>query len=123
VIRLGLDLVALDEIDRLVERRWIVTYFFAEAEMAHAATLGDSRRREFLAGRFAAKEAVLKVLGVGLFDGVRPRDIAVEPVGSGAPRVTLSESAAAAAGRAEIAQVTVSISHKRELVAAVAAGW
>jgi holo-[acyl-carrier protein] synthase len=123
VIRLGLDLVSLDEIDRLVERRWFVTYFFAESEMAHAAALGRSRRREFLAGRFAAKEAVLKVLGVGLFDSVRPRDIAVEPAASGAPLVRLSESAAEAAGRAEIAQVTVSISHKRELVAAIAAGW
>ncbi len=123
MIRLGLDLVSLGELDRLVERRWFVTYFFAEAEMAHAATLGGSRRREFLAGRFAAKEAVLKVLGVGLFEGVRPRDIAVEPVGSGAPRVTLSDTAAVAAARAEIAQVTVSISHKHEMVAAVAAGW
>ena len=123
MIRLGLDLVSLGEIDRLAERRWFVTYFFADTEMAYAATLGDSRRREFLAGRFAAKEAVLKVLGVGLFEGVRPRDIAVEPAGSGAPRVTLSETAAAAADRAEIAQVSLSISHKHDMVAAVAAGW
>ena len=123
MIRLGLDLVALDELDRLVERRWFVRYFFADVEMAYAATLGAARRREFLAGRFAAKEAVLKVLGVGLFDRVTPRDIVVEHAADGAPRVRLADSAAQAARRAEIGQVNVSISHKRELVAAIAAGW
>ena len=122
-MRLGLDLVALDEFDRLVQRRWFVSYFFADVEMAHAATLGDSRRREFLAGRFAAKEAVLKVLGVGLFEQVTPSHIVVGRAGSGDPRVTLAGTAAQAAQRAEIGQVTVSISHKRELVAAIAAGW
>lgn len=122
-MRLGLDLVALDEFDRLVERRWFVRYFFADAEMAHAATLGDARRREFLAGRFAAKEAVLKVLGVGLFDRVVPRDIVVGRTDAGEPRVTLADTAAQAARHAEIGQVTVSISHKRQLVAAIAAGW
>lgn len=122
-MRLGLDLVALDEFDRLVERRWFVQYFFADAEMAFAQTLVDSRRREFLAGRFAAKEAVLKVLGVGLFEQVLPRDIVVERADSGDPVVTLADTAAVAAQAREIGQVTVSISHKRELVAAIAAGW
>ncbi|MBB5874102.1 holo-[acyl-carrier protein] synthase [Allocatelliglobosispora scoriae] len=123
MMRLGVDLVAVDELDRLIERAWFVRYFFADVEMAHADTLSGTRRREFLAGRFAAKEAVLKVLGVGIFDSVVPRDIVVERGSSGAPTVTLADSAALAAQRVEIEQVNVSISHKRELVAAVAAGW
>lgn len=123
MIRLGLDLVALDEFDRLVQRGWFVRYFFSDVEMAHAATLATTRRREFLAGRFAAKEAVLKVLGVGLFDRVVPRDIVVEREACGAPRVRLADSAASAASAVEIEHVNVTISHKRELVAAVAAGW
>lgn len=123
MIRLGLDLVALDELDRLVRRRWFVGYFFADAELAHADTLGETRRREFLAGRFAAKEAVLKVLGVGIFDRVVPRDIVLARADTGAPQVTLTDSAARAAGEAGVSQVNVSITHKRDLVAAIAAGW
>jgi holo-[acyl-carrier protein] synthase len=122
-MRLGIDILQADELDRLVERAWFTRYFFAETELYHASTLTGERRREFLAGCFAGKEAVLKVLGTGLFDGVAPRDIALGRTAKGAPTVTLRASAARAAGRARVRRVTVSITHKRGLVAAVAAGW
>jgi holo-[acyl-carrier protein] synthase len=122
-VRLGIDLLAVDELDRLVRRTWFTRYVFAETELADASTLSGSKRREFLAGRFAAKEAVLKVLGVGLFEGVAPRDIAVTRMPSGAPHVTLRHSAARAAQCAEITHVTVSITHKRGLAAVIAVGW
>lgn len=122
-MRLGIDLLAIDELDRLASRSWFTRYVFADAELAEASGLSGARRGEFLAGRFAAKEAVLKVLGVGLFDGVAPRDIAVGRLDSGAPQVTLGGSAARAAQRVQISHVTVSITHKRGLVAVVAAGW
>jgi len=122
-VRLGIDLVAVDELDRLLRRGWFVRYVFAAEELAQAETLGDSRRREYLAGRFAAKEAVLKVLGTGLFEGVAPRDIALLRRSGGAPHVTLRGSAAQAARSASITHVTVSVTHKRDLVAVVAAGW
>jgi holo-[acyl-carrier protein] synthase len=122
-VRLGIDLLAVDELDQLVRRPWFTRYMFAAAELSAAAALHDSRRSEFLAGRFAAKEAVLKVLGVGLFDGVAPRDIAVTSMPSGAPLVTLHASAARAAQRADISSVTISITHKRGLAAVVAMGW
>ncbi len=122
-MRLGLDLVALDELDRLVERRWLTRYLFADTEMAYAATLASRRRTEFLAGRFAAKEAVLKLLGVGLFQGVAPRDIALDRTATGAPRVSLRDTAERAAASAGVTGVAVSITHKRGLAVAVAVGW
>lgn len=122
-MRLGVDLLCLSDLDRLVRRRWFARYAFAEAELAQARALGGARRREFLAGRFAAKEAVLKVLGTGLFQGVAPRDIAVLRTGPGAPEVTLCGGARPAARAAGITHLTVSITHKRDLIVAVAAGW
>jgi holo-[acyl-carrier protein] synthase len=122
-MRIGIDLLRADELDRLATRDWFMRYVFADVESAQAATLARDRRREFLAGRFAAKEAVLKVLGVGLFQGVSPRDIAVGRLDCGAPQITLLASAARAAQRARIGTVTVSITHKDGMVAAVAAGW
>lgn len=122
-MRIGVDLLEAGELDRLARREWFVRYIFADVELTQAATLTGERRREFLAGRFAAKEAVLKVLGVGIFQGVAPRDVAVGRLGCGAPDVTLRAGAARAARRARIRNVTVSITHKNGMVAAVAAGW
>ena len=122
-LRLGLDLLPLSDLDRLTGRAWFTRYAFAERELAQADTMAASRRREFLAGRFAAKEAVLKVLGTGLFQGVVPRDIRLVRGRTGAPEVELVGSARAAATRAGVRAVSVSITHKDSLVAAVAAGW
>ncbi|MBF9129251.1 holo-ACP synthase [Plantactinospora sp. S1510] len=122
-MRLGIDLLAVNELDRLAQRSWFTRYVFADVELAHAERLSGQRRREFLAGRFAAKEAVLKVLGMGLFEGVAPRDVAVAARPGGAPQVSLHGAATEAARRVDIEQVTVSITHKGGLVAAVAMGW
>jgi holo-[acyl-carrier protein] synthase len=73
----GVDLMSVSELDRLRGRRWFERYVYAQAELAAAAGMADRRRREFLVGRFAAKEAVLKALRVGLFQGVSPCDIVV----------------------------------------------
>jgi holo-[acyl-carrier protein] synthase len=122
-MRIGIDLLRADELDRLAKRDWFMRYFFADVEFAQAATLTGERRREFLAGRFAAKEAVLKVLGVGIFQGVAPRDIAVDRLDCGAPDIALRADAARVARRVQIRKVTVSITHKGEMVMAVAIGW
>ncbi|MFJ5121766.1 4'-phosphopantetheinyl transferase superfamily protein [Kitasatospora sp. NPDC088548] len=52
-------------------------FVYDEAELAAAEAFGPDRAREFLAGRSAAKEAVLKALGTGFTGGIRPRDVAV----------------------------------------------
>ena len=75
-----------------------------------------------LAGRWAAKEAVSKVLGLGI-RGVGWREIEIQRTPFGQPTVTLH-------GRAEerrrvlglAAPLTVSISHIRDLAVAVAVG-
>jgi len=123
VIRVGVDLLMLDELDRLLGRRWFDRFCFAGAELAEASGLTGDRRREYLAGRFAAKEAVLKVLGLGLFQGVAPREIAVIREVSGAPRIDLTGRARTAADQARLATISISITHKRDLVCALAVGW
>jgi holo-[acyl-carrier protein] synthase len=122
-MRLGIDLLRIDELDRLSARPWFLHYVFSDHELAYARSLALGRMREFLAGRFAAKEAVLKVLGAGLFQGVPPRDIHLGRTPDGEPAVALGGAATVAAHTRRIAEITVSITHKRELVAAVAVGW
>jgi holo-[acyl-carrier protein] synthase len=117
---LGVDVVRISEFDRLGTRPWFRRFVYAECELAYADSVGPSRRREFLAGRFAAKEAALKVLRTGLFGPVPPRDIAVDRAADGAPVVRLTGAAAEAAALLDLAGLTVSISHKDDLAAAVA---
>lgn len=119
----GIDLVTIGELDRLTTRPWFLRYVFADPEMAHARSLGPGRRREYLAGRFAAKEAVLKVLGIGMFNGVPPRDIWLLHTDLGGPVVDLHGAALGAARRNRISKVAVSITHKGDLVVALAVGW
>src|SRR5260370_40226427 len=56
-LRLGGDLLMLDELDRLHDRPWFIRFTSDGEELAHAATLSADRRREVLAARCADKEA------------------------------------------------------------------
>ncbi len=76
-------------------------------------------RVERVAGRWAAKEAVSKVLGLGV-RGVGWRDIEVLPNRAGQPQVRLHARAAARARVLGLEDVTVSISHERGTAVAVA---
>lgn len=114
--RVGIDVLDRRELARLITRPWFVRYCFAPEEIKRADRLGPARRLEFLTGRFAAKEAVLKLLGKGLLQGVPPRDICIDRAPSGAPAIRL-------VGRAvelRTSPVAVSITHKENVAAAVA---
>jgi holo-[acyl-carrier protein] synthase len=121
--RIGVDLLAVHDLDRLLGRRWFDRFVYTEAELAAGGAMARTRGREFLAGRFAAKEAVLKVLGRGLFQGVVPRDIGLVRDSSGGVAVSLRGSALARADLAGLSAISVSITHKGGLVCAMAIGW
>ena len=57
---------------------------------SNAIALNQKRYFEHLAGRFAAKEAVLKVLGTGWRGGIAWTDIEILPEPSGQPRTQLT---------------------------------
>ena len=90
----------------------------AELDLLRASATPD----QFLAGRFAAKEAVMKLLGTGWAQGVRFTDIEVLRSPDGIPLVTLHDVAAVRARSLGIRQVLVSITHTRDLAMAVAIG-
>lgn len=84
---------------------------FTAAERGTAVSLNDGRRNAFLAGRFAAKEAVLKAFGVGITGELPLTDIEVSAADSGAPTLILHDAALRAAEERGFATFTVSISH------------
>lgn len=115
---LGIDIIRVERIADALRRfgarfpRRILT----EAENAYVRD-----RPENLAGRWAAKEAVSKVLGLGV-RGVGWREIEIVRLPTGQPTVRLHDRALARAGQLGMERIAVSISHEREYAVAIAFG-
>jgi holo-[acyl-carrier protein] synthase len=108
----GIDIVETARIQEMVESHGqrFLDRCFTPAEQAYCA-LHPKRYFEHLAGRFAAKEAVLKVLGTGWRGGIAWTDIDVVKEASGQPKVALTGECAAVAARLGIGRWHLSISH------------
>jgi len=86
---IGTDLIEIDRIARVCGEygQRFLERLFTEAERAYFARWTDAAPS--IAGRFAAKEAVMKALGTGWGRGVRFCDIEIERRPSGRPNVVL----------------------------------
>ena len=108
----GIDIVETSRIRRSFEEHGerFLDRVFTAAEQRYCG-LNRKRYFEHLAGRFAAKEAVLKVLGTGWRGGIAWTDIEILPESSGQPKVELTGECARIAHDLGIARWHVSISH------------
>ncbi len=115
----GVDLLARGRLARSYERRGerLLARLFTPREIAEAG--GQIARLE---GRFAAKEACAKALGVGIGRVASWQEIEVVRLPSGKPALSLRGGAAARARELSLAAFDVSISDTRELVMAVVVG-
>ena len=118
ILGLGTDLVELPRFRLAMARRVnFAAKLFSPAEIAYSNRYKDPAPR--FAARFAAKEAVMKALGVGL--GAFPlRDVEVEKARSGAPSVKLYGKAAAIAEHRGVREWRLSLTHSSETAMAVA---
>ena len=117
VVGVGIDAVDIDRFRAVLGRRTNLGHrLFSDAERAYAAEATDPVPR--LATRFAAKEAVMKVLGVGLW-AFALRDVEVVRDGLGAPEVVLRGSAADLARAAGATRWHLSLTHTDDLALAV----
>lgn len=118
MIGIGTDLVDLDRF-RLVLARSprLAERLFSDEERAYAGRQADPTER--LAVRFAAKEAVMKALGVGL--GAFPlRDVEVVRAPSGRPELRLSGRAAALADERGVSSWLLTLTHTSHVAQAIA---
>ncbi len=118
VVGVGADLVDIATFERNVNvggDRWLAKVF---TDLERNDTDGRADR---LATRFAAKEAVVKALGVGFRDGASPRSVEIACTDDGRPYVTLRDGAADAAAVTGIKEVLISMSRDGGL--AMAAAW
>src|SRR5579884_2242310 len=121
VIGHGLDIVEVEHFRQLCENPGdgtLLASYFTPSELALVGS-GPARAQR-LAGRFAAKEAVLKALGVGWAQSIAWTDIEINALPSGAPVVVLHFRGAELATERNITSWLVSISHTATFAAATA---
>ncbi len=111
IVAHGIDLVDCPRIEKMVKRHGdnFVNRVFTAAEQAYAEANKD--RIEKLAGRFAVKEAILKLIGTGWRGKIAWTDIEVINNSVGQPEVTLRGEVEKLAGKLGIEHISVSITH------------
>lgn len=118
MIGIGTDLVELDRFRLALTRTpGIVDRLFSPEEQAYARQRRDPTER--FAARFAAKEAVLKALGIGLW-AFPLRDIEVVRAESGAPSIVLHRRAAEVAADCGVREWRLTMTHTRTMAQATA---
>lgn len=124
IIGVGLDVVELERVERILKQpsagrfaRKVLT----DSEWERWRELSGRRSVEFIAGRFAAKEAVVKALGCGIGEAAGFQDIEILPDAAGRPCCALSGSAWQRLGlAADSHRIHVAITHDRNLAASTA---
>ena len=111
VVSCGVDICETERIRRMKAEHGekFLERTFTPEELAYS--LARPKEAEHLAGRFAAKEAVLKALGTGWSAGISWLDVSVSILPSGEPRVKLLARAAQVASERGIKKLHVSLSH------------
>ena len=119
MLGLGIDAVEIDRFRHVLRRTpGVARRLFTEQERAYGARFSDPAPR--LAARFAAKEAAMKALGVGL-GAFSFQDVEVTRAPSGAPSLRLSGRAAALAAQRGATGFRLSITHTDRTAEAVVA--
>ena len=107
----GIDLVDFPRIEQMIERHGdrFVNRVFTEAEQAYARD--HKNTMEKFAGRFAAKEAILKLVGTGWRGKIKWTDVEVINNPAGQPHVTLTGEVKKIAADLGIDRISISITH------------
>ena len=117
---LGTDIVEIVRIGEMIERHGelFLQRVYTDQEVAYCQKRAASYQH--FAGRWAAKEAVLKALGTGWAKGIAWRDIEVVSLPSGQPRVIVHGAVKELSEQAGISGYLLSISHCRSHATAAA---
>src|SRR5437016_2291152 len=120
IVGIGTDIVECLRIGRMIERHGelFLTRTFTEREIRYCQQ--RKRATEHFAGRWAAKEAILKCLGSGWQRGICWTDMEIRNDPDGKPQVLMCGAAKDLAQGLHIAGILISISHCRAYATAYA---
>lgn len=109
-VGLGVDMVEVARMEAILKRTpSFADKVFSAGERAYCD--GKAHPAMHYAARFAAKEAVVKALGLGFTSGISVRDVEVVHAKGGRPEVVLSGRAEEVASEMGVTDIPVSLSH------------
>ena len=113
ILGIGTDIIECLRIAKMIERHGEL--FLTRVYTPHEIEYCTARKAatQHYAGRFAAKEAVLKALGTGWTRGIQWRDIEIRNEMGGRPKIALGGAARELCEKLGIEQVLITISHCR----------
>jgi holo-[acyl-carrier protein] synthase len=113
ILGIGTDITEVLRIAQMIERHGelFITRVYTPHEIECCSTKKSANQH--FAGRWAAKEAVLKALGTGWRRGISWRDIEVRTLATGAPTIVVRGGAREVYDRIGIETIHISISHSR----------
>src|SRR5438128_10669346 len=111
IIGIGTDIVECLRIGRMIEQHGeiFLTRVFTDREIGYCQE--RKRATEHFAGRWAAKEAILKCLGTGWSRGISWTDLEIRNYPAGQPHVLMCGAAKDLAQTLRISDILISISH------------
>jgi holo-[acyl-carrier protein] synthase len=116
----GIDIVEIERIKNLLEKLGSSYEIRCFTEMELITAKSNANRIQFLAGRFAAKEAITKALGTGWSQEISLTDIEIQRLSTGQPTVILHGKCQEIASELGILKWLLSISHT-DLIAVASA--
>lgn len=110
----GIDMADIERVRKLLahKRERTLQIIFRPAELEHARVVAPLREASYVAGRLAAKEAVLKALGTGI-GPLSFHEISISRTDVGQPVIEVHGRAALIAAQHRISRWHLSISHER----------
>ena len=123
IVGIGTDIIEIKRFKDSIEKygSHFLDHIYTDEEQAAADSKGE-QRFAFYAGRWAAKEAVSKVLGTGFTAKCQWTGISIANDEAGKPFATLSGVTAQTAKALGIRQIHISISHEKAYACAFAVG-
>ncbi len=111
ILGIGTDIIECERIGRMVDKHGdhFVNRVFTEEEVRYCTERRNGDQH--FAGRWAAKEAVLKALGTGWIAGISWQDVEISNEVSGRPLIRLYGGAAEIAQKRGIREIQISITH------------
>ncbi len=108
----GVDIIKISRFEKLMQDDKFLNKYYSKIETEYINK--KSNKIETIAGLYAAKEAVLKALGIGIGRGLDLKEIAINHDDNGAPFVEVDAKMQYYLNAKGCSNISVSISHDGE---------
>ena len=119
-MKTGIDIVRIKRFKKFIKNEKFLNKIFTDKEIEHVLqNKTEIGKLERLAGKFCAKEAILKVLGTGIGNGIKLKEVEIINDENSRPIVNLYSRAKEKYNDLGFTEIDISISHDAGMAIAI----